>query len=97
MIFCFLTGMYSLINRILHYIAEENLLDRPRVKAFIKASNLLECPNLNHCKIDVLKNYMAVKAYLGFLMVIPPSKLNKMLMNRFPEDFVLEVDGDDNL
>lgn len=64
-------------------------MDRPRIKAFIKASNLLECYNLNHCKIDVLKNYMALKAYLGFLMVIPPSKLNKVLMNRLPEDFAI--------
>jgi len=32
---------------------------------------------------------MALKAYLGFLMVIPPSKLNKVLMNRLPEDFAI--------
>ncbi len=71
-------------------------MDRPRIKAFIKASNLLECYNLDHCKMDVLKSPDAIKAYLGFLMVIPPSKLNKVLMNRFPEDFVLEFDENDS-
>ncbi len=35
---------------------------------------------------------MALKAYLGYFMVLPPSTLNKVLLNRFPEDFVLEID-----
>lgn len=60
------------------------MLDRPKIKAFIKASNLLECYNVNHSKLDILENYVALKAYLGYLMVIPPSKLNKVLINRFP-------------
>jgi hypothetical protein len=45
--------------------------------------------------MDVLKSAEAIKAYLGFLMVIPPSKLNKVLMNRFPNDFVLEFEEDE--
>ena len=81
-IFCYLTGLYGLVNRILKHIALNNILDRVKIKSFLKASNLFECYNLNHFKMDIMNNQTALKSYLGFLMVLPSSKINKSLLNR---------------
>jgi hypothetical protein len=40
---------------------------------------------MDHFKLDMFHLFPAMKAYLGFIMVIPAGKLNKALLDRIPE------------
>jgi hypothetical protein len=46
--------------------------------------NLIECPNMNHIRIDLHDNSFAKKAYLGFIMTLPSGKYSKILLKRLP-------------
>lgn len=86
LVFCFLAKQYFLITKLIVVMAQHETIIGDKSKSMLKMTNLLECPNLNHTRIDIHFDLYARKAFLCFLMAMPYCKYLKFLMQRLPLD-----------